>query len=133
MLSPCRSLTLTSTAARAVASLAEDPKFHLSRVLEPGDLEIIHNPTIFHARSDIHDGEARATRPSVLNSTLLYFTTARCAVEVQAHTHSSHVNRRRQGVRMEPILPFAALRMCCKVNTWCAFTSQGSVESWGAQ
>ena len=44
---------------RAVASLAEDPEFHISRVLEPGDLEIIHNPTIFHARSDIHDGEAR--------------------------------------------------------------------------
>ncbi len=45
---------------RAVASLAEDPEFHISRVLEPGDLEIIHNPTIFHARSDIHDGEARS-------------------------------------------------------------------------
>ena len=67
----CRSSTLTQTLAvglsvplwlrfRAVASLAEDPEFHISRVLEPGDLEIIHNPTIFHARSDIHDGEARA-------------------------------------------------------------------------
>ena len=58
MLNPGRTLTLTSATARAVASLAEDPEFHLSRVLEPGDLEIIHNPTIFHARSDIHDGKA---------------------------------------------------------------------------
>ena len=40
-----------------MASIAEDPKFHLALTLEPGDLEIIHNPTIFHARDDIHDGE----------------------------------------------------------------------------
>ena len=48
---------------RAVASLAEDPRFHLALTLQPGDLEIIHNPSIFHARSEIHDGEARPAPP----------------------------------------------------------------------
>ena len=31
-------------ACRAVAKLAEDPDFHFSSKLEPGDLELIHNP-----------------------------------------------------------------------------------------
>ena len=35
---------------RAVAKLAESPEFHLSKVLQPGDIEIVHNPTIFHTR-----------------------------------------------------------------------------------
>ncbi|KAK9845169.1 hypothetical protein WJX84_011671 [Apatococcus fuscideae] len=41
----------------AVAKLAEDPEFHFSRKLEPGDLELIHNPTMMHSRSDVYDGE----------------------------------------------------------------------------
>lgn len=40
-----------------MATLAEDPEFHLSKKLQPGDIEIIHNPTIFHARSEVVDGE----------------------------------------------------------------------------
>ena len=44
---------------RAVAKLAESPEFHLSKVLQPGDIEIVHNPTIFHSRGDIFDGEVR--------------------------------------------------------------------------
>ena len=50
-------------ACRAVATLAEDPEFHLSKKLQPGDIEIIHNPTIFHARSEVVDGEVRACKP----------------------------------------------------------------------
>ena len=38
------SLTLDWWHARAVAKLAEDPDFHLSLKLEPGDIELIHNP-----------------------------------------------------------------------------------------
>ena len=45
---------------RAVAKLAEDPSFHISRKLIPGDIEIVHNPTIFHSRGDIFDGEVSA-------------------------------------------------------------------------
>ena len=33
-----------NVACRAVAKLAEDPEFHFSAKLEPGDLELIHNP-----------------------------------------------------------------------------------------
>ena len=29
---------------RAVAMLAEDPDFHMTLKLEPGDIELIHNP-----------------------------------------------------------------------------------------
>jgi alpha-ketoglutarate-dependent taurine dioxygenase len=53
-----------------VASLAEDPQFHLALTLQPGDIEIIHNPTIFHARSDIHDGEVR--RANFVSSSVLW-------------------------------------------------------------
>ncbi|KAK9863979.1 hypothetical protein WJX84_007599 [Apatococcus fuscideae] len=42
----------------AVAKLAEDPDFHFSLKLEPGDLELIHNPSTLHSRSDVYDGEA---------------------------------------------------------------------------
>eukprot|EP00891_Asterochloris_glomerata_P005068 jgi/Astpho2/5068/Aster-x0233 len=48
---------LQHEAVWAVATLAEDPEFHLSKKLQPGDIEIIHNPTIFHARSEVVDGE----------------------------------------------------------------------------
>ena len=41
---------------RAVASLAESPEFHLSKKLQPGDIEIVHNPTIFHSRGEVFDG-----------------------------------------------------------------------------
>ncbi|KAK9813596.1 hypothetical protein WJX73_009365 [Symbiochloris irregularis] len=39
------------------ARLAEDPKFHFSQILNPGDIEIIHNPTILHSRGEVEDGE----------------------------------------------------------------------------
>ena len=42
-----------------MAALAEDPKFHLTKKLLPGDIEIIHNPTIYHSRGDVADGEVR--------------------------------------------------------------------------
>ena len=42
---------------RAFARLAEDPFFHFSRILSPGDIEIIHNPTVLHARGNIKNGE----------------------------------------------------------------------------
>lgn len=45
---------------RAVAKLAESPEFHISRKLLPGDIEIVHNPTIFHSRGDVQDGEVCA-------------------------------------------------------------------------
>ena len=40
-----------------MASLAESPEFHLSKKLQPGDIEIVHNPTIFHSRGEVFDGE----------------------------------------------------------------------------
>ncbi len=51
---------------RAVATIAEDPKFHLAKTLQPGDLEIIHNPTIFHSRGDIFDGNSHAAKRHLL-------------------------------------------------------------------
>lgn len=42
---------------RAMAALAESPEFHLSKKLQPGDIEIVHNPTIFHSRGEVIDGE----------------------------------------------------------------------------
>ncbi len=43
-----------------MAALAEDPNFHLSLQLQPGDIEWIHNPTTFHARTDVIDGVVSA-------------------------------------------------------------------------
>lgn len=40
-----------------MAALAESPEFHLSKKLQPGDIEIVHNPTIFHSRGEVIDGE----------------------------------------------------------------------------
>ena len=40
-----------------MAKLAESPDFHFSSKLVPGDIEIVHNPTIFHSRGDVFDGE----------------------------------------------------------------------------
>lgn len=42
---------------RAVAALAEDPEFHFAELLEPGTIEWIHNPSIFHSRTEVVDGE----------------------------------------------------------------------------
>ena len=42
---------------RAVAALAEDPEFHFAELLEPGTIEWIHNPSIFHSRAEVIDGE----------------------------------------------------------------------------
>ena len=45
---------------RTFARLAEDPAFHFSKVLQPGDIEILHNPTVLHSRGEIEDGEVCA-------------------------------------------------------------------------
>lgn len=37
-------------------SLAEDPQFHFSLRLEPGDLQIVNNHTVLHARTAYQDG-----------------------------------------------------------------------------
>ena len=42
---------------RTFAGLAEDPTFHFRQVLNPGDIEIVHNPTILHSRGNVDDGE----------------------------------------------------------------------------
>ena len=49
------SLRLT---CRAVAALAEDPEMHFAELLEPGTMLWIHNPSIFHSRTEVVDGEA---------------------------------------------------------------------------
>ena len=46
---------------RAVAALAESPEFHLSKKLQPGDIEIVHNPTVFHSRGEVIDGKVSIT------------------------------------------------------------------------
>ncbi|KAL3155553.1 hypothetical protein ABBQ38_011107 [Trebouxia sp. C0009 RCD-2024] len=48
---------LQEEAVWAVAKLAESPEFHISKKLQPGDIEIVHNPTIFHSRGQVIDGE----------------------------------------------------------------------------
>lgn len=40
-----------------MATLAESPDFHLSKKLQPGDIGIVHDPTIFHSRGEVIDGE----------------------------------------------------------------------------
>jgi hypothetical protein len=42
-----------------VAAIANDPDFHLRLKLQPGDIEIIHNPSTFHSRTKVVDGEVR--------------------------------------------------------------------------
>jgi hypothetical protein len=42
---------------RTVAAIANDPDFHLNLKLQPGDIEIIHNPSTFHSRTKVGDGE----------------------------------------------------------------------------
>ena len=38
---------MSTCMCRAVAKLAEDPEFHMTLKLEPGDIELIHNPYAF--------------------------------------------------------------------------------------
>jgi alpha-ketoglutarate-dependent taurine dioxygenase len=45
---------------RTVAAIANDPDFHLNLKLQPGDIEIIHNPSTFHSRTKVVDAEVRA-------------------------------------------------------------------------
>eukprot|EP00879_Flechtneria_rotunda_P026178 GHRR01027895.1.p1 GENE.GHRR01027895.1~~GHRR01027895.1.p1 ORF type:complete len:107 (+),score=19.90 GHRR01027895.1:136-456(+) len=42
-----------------VAAIANDPEFHLVLKLQPGDIEIIHNPSTMHSRKKVVDGENR--------------------------------------------------------------------------
>ncbi|KAK9816577.1 hypothetical protein WJX72_002145 [[Myrmecia] bisecta] len=49
---------LQEEAKWAVAKLAEDPDFHLAIKLQPGDIEWIHNPSTFHSRNAVKEGEA---------------------------------------------------------------------------
>ena len=44
---------------RTFARLAEDPTFHFTEILEPGTIEVVHNPTILHSRGDVTDGEVQ--------------------------------------------------------------------------
>jgi hypothetical protein len=44
---------------RTVAAIANDPDFHLDLQLQPGDIEIIHNPSTFHSRTKVIDGKVR--------------------------------------------------------------------------
>ena len=48
---------LVEWCCRTFARLAEDPAFHFSIKLQPGDIELLHNPTVLHSRSDVVDGE----------------------------------------------------------------------------
>ena len=50
-------LACLSPSCRTVAAIANDPEFHLSLKLQPGDIEIIHNPSTFHSRTKVVDGE----------------------------------------------------------------------------
>lgn len=61
---PCLLLTSPSvclSCCRTVAAIANDPDFHLNLKLQPGDIEIIHNPSTFHSRTKVVDGEVRTT------------------------------------------------------------------------
>ncbi|KAK9809629.1 hypothetical protein WJX73_008948 [Symbiochloris irregularis] len=40
------------------AKLAEDPEYHITIKLQPGDIELLHNPTVCHSRAEVSDGEA---------------------------------------------------------------------------
>lgn len=42
---------------RTFAALAEDPKFHIQHIFQPGEIEIISNQVILHSRGEIFDGE----------------------------------------------------------------------------
>lgn len=57
---------LQEEAVWTFARLAEDPAFHFSQILEPGTIEVIHNPTILHSRGDVFDGESDEQRRHLL-------------------------------------------------------------------
>jgi len=61
-------MAILSVLCRAVAALAEDPEFHLAELLEPGTIEWIHNPSIFHSRTEVVDGEVSI--PALTGTTL---------------------------------------------------------------
>ena len=54
-----------------MAALAESPEFHLSRKLQPGDIEIVHNPTIFYSRGEVIDGKVSSSCPLALAAIML--------------------------------------------------------------
>lgn len=41
---------------RTFAAICEDPKFHISKIFVPGDIEIISNQVILHSRGDLENG-----------------------------------------------------------------------------
>lgn len=53
----CSRLDLWCVRCRTFAAIAEDPKFHISKILRPGEIEIISNQFILHSRGDVFDGE----------------------------------------------------------------------------
>lgn len=47
-------------------ALALDPEFSLSMVLQPGDIQWVHNPTMLHTRDGFVDGEVPRPPPAPL-------------------------------------------------------------------
>ena len=52
-------MTYQEEAIWSVLALAENPAFHFSHTLQPGDIEWVHNPSILHSREPYTDGEVR--------------------------------------------------------------------------
>ena len=45
-------------ALRTVQALAIDPKLSIHFLLQPGDIQLLHNTTVLHGREGFQDGEA---------------------------------------------------------------------------
>lgn len=48
-----------NAARRTVQALAQEPELHLRTILEPGDIQWVHNTTMMHTRDGFTDGEVR--------------------------------------------------------------------------
>jgi len=88
--------------------LANDPKLHLMMELEPGDIQLVHNHTIFHDRTAFEDFPEPELRRHLLRLWVAPLD-ARPLPEIFAERFGSVTPGDRGGVSVEgsmPTIPF---------------------------
>jgi len=89
-------------------ALSADPEIHLDMVLEPGDVQLVHNPQALHARTAFEDHPEPERRRHLLR---LWLSPAngRPLPPVFAERYGSVEPGVRGGIRVEGVEPYAPL------------------------
>lgn len=107
---------------RAVAKLAEDPEFHMILKLEPGDIELIHNPYVLpsHVQLTAHAPMVQCIRATLVANTPCRARGYRQNI-LEAKSESMHdVCQSGQAVRSKETMQGCA-KTCCTELAFCAW------------